>query len=153
MSSPTASPAPSRRTPRLHEQAHPAATALRIGALLTLVLAATPAPAGSPFEGRYQGRGDGRVDLQVFDLGDGSGVHFVVAGTAVPNECTGELRGLANRGGQWGLVLTRKESGSEEACTLTLRFGSDRKRVRVEEQGCGDFHGTSCAFGGDLTRR
>ncbi|GJE41587.1 hypothetical protein [Methylobacterium soli] len=153
MSSPVPYPAPSRSTPRLRGQAHPAAIALRLGALLTFLLAAAPAHADSPFEGRYQGRGDGRLDLQVFDLGDGSGAHFVVAGTAVPNECTGELRGLAKPSGQGSLVLTRKESGSEEACTLTLRFGPDRKRARMEEQGCGDFHGTSCAFDGALTRR
>ncbi|TXN82707.1 hypothetical protein [Methylobacterium sp. WL8] len=121
--------------------------------LIALALVAPPARADSPFEGRYQGRGEGRLDLQVFELGDGSGAHFVVASTALPNECTGELRGLAKPGGPGALVLTRKETGSEEVCTLTLRFGSDRKRVRAEEQGCGDFHGTSCAFNGALTRR
>lgn len=121
--------------------------------MLALTLAAAPAHADSPFEGRYQGRGDGRLDLHVFEFGDGSGAHFVIAETAIPNECTGELRGLAKPGRAGALVLTRKEKGSDEACTLTLRFGPDRKRVRVEEQGCGDFHGASCAFGGALARR
>lgn len=129
----------------------PATAALRLAVLLALVPA--PVRAEAPLEGRYQGRGEGRLDLQVFELRDGSGAHFIVAGTAIPNECTGELRGLARPSGQGALVLTRKENGSEEACTLTLRFGPDRKRVRMEEQGCSDFHGTSCAFGGALTRR
>lgn len=120
---------------------------------MLLALAAAPARAESPFEGRYQGRGEGRLNLQVFELGDGSGAHFVVAGTAIPNACTGELRGLAKPGGSGALVLIRRESGSEEVCALTLRFGPDRKRVQMEERDCGDFHGTSCAFDGALTRR
>ncbi len=49
-------------------------------------------------------------------------------------------------------MLTRKDKGSDETCTLTLRFSPDRKRVRIEERRCGNFHGTSCAFGGALTR-
>ncbi|MDP4006320.1 hypothetical protein [Methylobacterium sp. NEAU K] len=153
MSNPFPSAAPSCCTPRLREQAPPTATALRLGALLTLVLAAALTHAESPFEKRYQGRGDGRLDFQLFELGDGSGAHFVVADTAIPNECTGEPRGLATPGGPRALVLTRKPSGSEEACTLRLRFGPNAERVRAEEQGCGDFHGASCAFGGALTRR
>lgn len=153
MSSPFRHPAPNRRMPHLRGRVHPVAAALRLGALLAFTLAAAPSRAESPFEGRYQGRGEGRLDLQVFELGDGSGTHFVIAGTAIPNECTGELRGLTKPAGARALVLTNKEKGSEEACTLTLRFDPDRKRVRMEEQGCGDFHGTSCAFGGALTRR
>lgn len=147
-------PIPIRRAPFLCGRADPITTALGLGVLLSLTLATAPAQAaGSPFEGRYQGRGEGRLDLQVFDLGDGSGTHFVVANTAMLNQCTGELRGLAKPGGPRALILTRKESGSEDVCTLSLRFGSDRKRVQIEEQGCGDFHGTSCAFDGVLTRR
>ncbi|KQP07884.1 hypothetical protein ASF28_12350 [Methylobacterium sp. Leaf99] len=121
--------------------------------LLTFALVAASAHAESTFEGRYQGRGDGRLNLQVFDLGDGRGAYFVVADTAIPNECTGELRGLAITNGVGALVLTRKKKGSEEACILTLRFGPVRKRVRIEEHGCDGFHGTSCAFIGALTRR
>ena len=153
MSSPCRHPAPNRRMLHLRGRVHPVAAALRLGALLALTLAAAPARADSPFEGRYQGRGEGRLGLQVFELGDGSGAHFVIAGTAIPNECTGELRGLAKPSGSGTLVLTRKEKGSEEACTLTLRLGPNAKRVRMEEQGCGDFHETSCAFDGALTRR
>ncbi|MCY1644016.1 hypothetical protein [Methylorubrum sp. SL192] len=141
------------RRPRVRRHMHAATTALRFGVLVALAVTAMPAHADSPFEGHYQGRGEGRLDLQVFELGDGSGTHFVVAETAIPNECTGELRGLAKPGGAGVLTLNRKGSGSEEICALTLRFGSDRKRVRMEEQGCGDFHGTSCAFAGALTRR
>lgn len=129
----------------------PATAALRLAVLLALVPA--PVRAESPFEGRYQGRGEGRLDLQVFEFGDGSGSHFVVAGTAIPEQCTGALRGLAKPAGPGALMLTSKDSGSDEVCTLTLRFGPDRKRVRMEERGCGDFHGTSCAFDGALTRR
>jgi hypothetical protein len=114
-----------------------------------------PALAESKLEGRFKRRGEGRVDLQVFALGTKGpdDEHFVVAGTAIPSECTGELCGLAEPGGTGVLVLTLKEKGLEEACILTLRYGPDRKRVRVEEQGCSDFHGTSCALGGALIRR
>ncbi|WP_298951127.1 hypothetical protein [uncultured Methylobacterium sp.] len=153
MSSPLLFLAPSRSASRLRQQTHTTAIALRLGALLTLVLIAAPVHAESPFEGRYQGRGEGRLNLQVFNLGDGSGTHFVVAETAIPNECTGELRGLAKSGGAGVLLLTRKVSDSEKICTLTLRLSSDRKRVRMEEKNCGDFHGTSCAFDGAMTRR
>lgn len=152
MSSPSRHTVSNHYAPRSRGHAHPGTIALRIGTLLAFALAA-PAWADSSFEGRYQGRGDGRLDLRVFEFGDGSGAHFVIVETAIPNECTGELRGLAKPGGMGALVLTRKEKGADEACNLILRFGSDRKRVRVEEQGCGDFHGTSCAFGGTLTRR
>ncbi|CAO4132636.1 hypothetical protein [Methylorubrum extorquens] len=141
------------RRPRVRRQMHATRTVLRLGVLVALTVTAMPAQADSPFEGRYQGRGEGLLNLLVFELGDGSGTHFVVAEMAIPNECTGELRGLAKSGSAGVLVLSRKGSDSEEICTLTLRFGSDRKRVRMEEQGCGDFHGTSCAFAGALTRR
>ena len=88
----------------------------------------------------------------MFEFGDCSGAHFVVVGTAIPDQCTGELRGLAKPGDPGALMLTRKDKGSDETCTLTLRFSRDRKRVRIEERRCGNFHGTSCAFGGALTR-
>ena len=139
-----------QRTPRHRRLAHLVTIAPRFGILMSLAFATVPAQAVSPFEGRYKGRGEGRLDLQVFELGDGSGAHFVVAGTAIPDQCTGELRGLAKPGGPGALMLTRKDKGSDETCTLTLRFGPDRKRV--QERRCGDFHGTSCAFDGALTR-
>lgn len=152
---PTASrnPTPIRRKLRHRGPAHPAATALGLGVLMSLALARAAAKAEAPFEGRYHGRGEGRLDLQVFEFGDGSRNHFVVAGTAIPDQCTGELRGLAKPAGPGALELTRKDSGADEVCTLTLRFGSDCKRVRMEERGCGDFHGPACAFDDALTRR
>lgn len=153
MNSASQHPTATHSTLRLHRPAHPATPALRLGALALLALTAAPARAESPFEGRYQGRGEGQLDLQVFEFGDGSGSHFVVAGTAIPDQCTGELRGLAKPAGPGALALTRKDSGSDETCTLTLRFGPDHKRVRMEERGCSDFHGPACAFDGALTRR
>jgi hypothetical protein len=132
---------------------HAATTALRFGVLVALVVTAVPAQADSRFEGRYQGRGEGRLSLKVFEARDGTDAHFVIAETAVPDVCTGELIGIGRRSGPSTLVSSHKASGSDEACTLTLRFGSDRKRVRMEGHGCGDFHGTSCAFVGALTRR
>lgn len=153
MPSPSRHPTPIRRTLRRRGPAHLVTTALRLGLLISLGLAAEPVRAGSPFDGRYQGRGEGRLDLQVFEFGDGSGSHFVVANTAIPDQCTGELRGLAKAAGPGALALTHKDSGSDETCTLTLRFGPERRRVRMEERGCSDFHGSACAFDGTLTRR
>lgn len=153
MPSPSRRPTPIRRTTRHNRRVHPITTALRLGVLMALALATASARAEPPFEGRYQGSGEGRLDLQVFEFGDGSGSHFVVAGTEIPEQCTGELRGLAKPAGPGALVLTRKDRGLDDTCTLTLRFGPDRRRVRMEERGCGDFHGTSCAFDGALTRR
>lgn len=122
-----------------------------LGALIALVGA--PASAVSPFEGRYQGRGEGQLALQVFALGDGSDTYFVLAETALMNQCTGDLRGLARPSGPMTLVLRKTEPSAEEACTLTLRFSADRARVRMEEKDCSDYHGAACAFDGSLKRR
>lgn len=118
MSTASRHPNPIRRTHRHRDPAAPALTAFRLGMLLSLALAAAPARAEAPLEDRYQGRGDGRVDLQMFEFGDGSGARFVITGTAIPNECTGELRGLAKTGSAGALVLSLKDKGSDEACTL-----------------------------------
>lgn len=139
--------------PRVRRHMHAATTALWLGVLVALAVTAMPAQADSPFEGRYQGRGEGRFSLKVFEARDGTDAHFVIAETAVPNVCTGEFTGIGRRCGPSTLVSSHKASDSEEVCTLALRFGSDRKSVRMEEQGCGDFHGASCAFAGGLIRR
>ncbi len=126
-------------------------SALVLGLLITL--AGAPAFAASQFEGRYQGRGEDQLALQVFALDDGSDAHFVLAETALPNQCTGDLRGLARPSGPMTLVLRKTEPGAEEACTLTLRFSVDHARVRMEETGCSYYHGAACAFEGSLRRR
>ena len=141
------------RRPRVRRYMHATTTALRLGVVIALTVTAMPAQADPPFEGRYQGRGEGRLSLKVFEARDGTDTHFEIAETAVPNVCTGELIGIGRRSGPSTLVSSHKASDSEEVCTLTLRFGSNSKRVQMEEQGCGDFHGTSCAFVGALTRR
>ena len=129
----------------------PRTSTVALGALIAL--AGAPALAASPFEGRYQGRGEGQLALQVFALDDGSDAHFVLAETALMNQCTGDLRGLARPSGPMTLVLRKTEPGAEEACTLTLRFSADRARVRLEERGCSTYHGATCAFDGSLKRR
>ncbi|GJD91399.1 hypothetical protein BHAOGJBA_4947 [Methylobacterium hispanicum] len=118
-----------------------------------MALAGAPASAASPFEGRYQGRGEGQLALQVFALDDGSDAHFVLAETALMNQCTGDLRGLARPSGPMTLVLRKTEPGAEETCTLTLRFSADRARARMEERDCSTYHGAACAFDGSLKRR
>lgn len=145
-------PRPSALLPRVrpvHFQRR--TSALALGVLITL--AGAPASAASPFEGRYQGRGEGQLALQVFALDDGSDTHFVLAETALPNQCTGDLRGLARPSGPMTLVLRKTEPGAEETCTLTLRFSADRARVRMEEKDCSTYHGAACAFDGSLKRR
>lgn len=130
-----------------------ATTALRLGVLLSVTLAAAPASATSPFEGRYQGRGEGRLDLQVFESGDGSDAHLVIAETTIPNECTGEVRGLASRSSAGTLRLRKRSADAETTCEITLRYSPDYARVEMSADGCGDFHGTSCNFIGALKRR
>lgn len=139
------------RMPRLCRQAHPVTIALQLGVVLTL--AAAPAHADSPFEGRYQGRGEGRLTLKVSARGTaGSSAGYTVdAFTGIPNACSGTISGVARRVDSDTLRLSMK--GDETVCEITLRFASDRKRVSMEEQGCSDFHGPACAFDGALTRR
>lgn len=146
MPQPSTAPLPVRSVPFQRRT-----SALVLGVLIALVGA--PAFAASPFEGRYQGRGEGQLALQVFALDDGSDTHFVLAETALPNQCTGDLRGLARPSGPMTLVLRKTEPGAEETCTLTLRFSADRARVRMEEKDCSTYHGTACAFDGSLKRR
>lgn len=121
--------------------------------LLLAALISAPALAVSPFEGQYQGRGEGRLQLRVFEVGDGTGAHFIIAETAIPNACTGELIGMGRPSGAGVLILHQTDSDADEVCTLTLRFSPDGKRVRMTPQGCGYFHGTSCDFDGELSRR
>ncbi|MEA1835138.1 hypothetical protein U8607_23920 [Methylobacterium durans] len=120
---------------------------------LLIALSTESALAISPFEGRYHGPGEGRLDLQMYKLGDGSDIHFVIAETTIPNECSGEVRGLAMASGQGTFVLRQKDKDGDEVCTLTLRFSPDGKRVRMTQQDCGNFHGASCDFVGTLKRR
>ena len=136
--------------------AHPVRSQLRTSAIILSVLstlASSPAFAASPFEGRYQRRGEGQLALQVFKLDDGSDAHFVLAETALMNQCTGDLRGLARPSGPMTLVLRKMEPGAEETCTLILRFSADHAWVRMEEKGCSYYHGAACAFDGSLKRR
>jgi hypothetical protein len=147
MPCPSHRPAPSHPTPHLRGRTRFAA------ATLLLALAAAPARAEAPFEGRYQGRGEGRLSLTVSSRG-GAGpgaTHTIDAFTGIPNACSGTISGVARRVDADTLRLSVK--GDEAVCEITLRFGPDRKRVRMDEQECGNFHGPACAFDGTLTRR
>ncbi|RVU14180.1 hypothetical protein [Methylobacterium oryzihabitans] len=140
-----------RRMPHLHRLAHPTSTLLSLGMLFAI--SAAPAQANPSFEGRYQGRGEGRLTLKVSPRGKaGSAPTYAVdAFTGIPNACSGTVSGVARQIDTNTLRLSLP--GDEAACEITLRFGTDRKRVRMEEQGCSDFHGPACAFDGALTRR
>ena len=128
---------------------------IRCGALLLPLLAASPVLAVSPFEGRFQGRGEGKLSLQVFalDLAGSSDQHLVIAETTIPNECTGEVRGLAGKVSAGMLRLRKQGADAEAACEITLRYAPDHGRVEMTADGCDDFHGTSCDFVGTLKRR
>lgn len=143
---------PSARYPGLQRATTVCRVSLATAGLFITLLSA-PAFAASSFEGRYQGRGEGQLSLQVFALDDGSDTHFVLAETALMNQCTGDLRGLARPSGPMTLVLRKTDPGAEEVCTLTLRFSPDHARVRMEEKGCTYHHGMACAFDGSLKRR
>lgn len=124
------------------------------GLLVLVPLLTAPALAEPTFEGRFKGRGEGALDLQVFALGaDKPGEHLVIAETAIPNACTGEVRGVARRQGPGVLRLRKATDEPGQFCEITLRYGPDGKRVAMSAEGCGDFHGTACDFVGTLTRR
>ena len=116
---------------------------------------ASPALAESKLEGRFKGRGEGRLDLQVFALGTEGpdDEHLVIAGTGIPNECTGEVRGVARTVSTGTLRLRRKTDEPEQICEITLRYSPDFTRVEMTAERCSDFHGTSCDFVGSLKRR
>ncbi|WP_210168767.1 hypothetical protein [Methylobacterium sp. Leaf465] len=143
--------APIRRALHLHRPMHSIPTLMCLGVLLAISV--TPIQANPSFEGHYQGRGEGRLTITVSSLGQaGPAVTYSVeAFTGITNACSGTVSGAARRIDTDTLRLSLK--GDEAACELTLRFGADRKRVRMEEQGCGDFHGPACSFDGALTRR
>lgn len=121
-----------------------------IGGLLT-----SNAYADRRLEGRFQGRGDGRLELQVLALNtDGeSGSYLVIADTAIPNQCTGEVRGTAKKLDASTLRLRVKADEPNEFCEITVRYNGYRSRVQVTSENCGHFHGPSCDFGGTLKRR
>ncbi|GJE19297.1 hypothetical protein [Methylobacterium marchantiae] len=121
-----------------------------IGALLT-----STAYADLRLEGRFQGRGDGRLELRVLALNtDGdSGAYLVIADTAIPNQCTGEVRGTARKLDTSTLRLRAKTDDPNEFCEITVRYSGDRSRVQVTSENCDHFHGPSCDFGGTLKRR
>ncbi|MBY0251304.1 MAG: hypothetical protein K2X54_07970 [Methylobacterium organophilum] len=116
---------------------------------------ASPAIAQTPLEGRFQGRGEGRLDLQVYALSTDrpENEHLVIAETAIPNTCTGEVRGLARREGARVLRLRKPSSEPDQVCEVTLRYSTDGQRVAMSAERCGDFHGTLCDFAGSLKRR
>ncbi|AMB47580.1 hypothetical protein [Methylobacterium sp. AMS5] len=140
-----------RRMAHLHRLVSPTSTLLSLSMLLAVAVA--PAQANPSFEGRYQGRGEGRLTLKVSPHGKAgsTATYSIDAFTGIPNACSGTVSGVADRIDANTLRLSLK--GEEAACEITLRFGADRKRVRMDEQGCGDFHGPACAFEGALTRR
>lgn len=118
-------------------------------------LLSSPAFAEVPLEGRFRGQGEGRLDLQVYALGtNGPGdEHLVIAETAIPNACTGEVRGIARRQGA-GVLRLRKPSGEpDQVCKVTLHYSPEGKRVAMTAAGCCGFHGTSCDLVGRLKRR
>lgn len=127
----------------------------RTASLIVLAtLLSAPAFAESSLEGRFQGRGEGKLDLQVYALGtDKPDEHLVIAETAIPNECTGEVRGVARKQGTGVLRLRKLTDEPDQVCEVTLRYSPDGKRVAMTAAGCGDFHGTSCDFVGSLKRR
>lgn len=133
--------------------AHSRHCTLELVVLATLL--ASPAFAQAPLQGRFQGPGEGKLDLQVYALGiDGPGdEHLVIAETAIPNECTGEVRGVAHRQGAGVLRLRKPSSEPDQVCEITLRYSPDGQRVAMSAEQCGDFHGTSCDFVGSLKRR
>lgn len=126
-----------------------------LGLIVLATLLASPAYAQSPLEGRFQGRGEGKLDLQVYALStDGPGdEHLVIAATAIPNECSGEVRGVASRQGAGVLRLSKRSGETNQVCEVTLRYSPDGKHVAMTAERCGDFHGTSCDFVGSLKRR
>ena len=124
-------------------------------ALLALLCVAEPAHSEPRLEGRYQGRGEGLLTLRVADVSTDLNrpEYYVTADTAVPNECTGSVGGLAALINPGTLRLRRKDEGSEETCEVTLRFSPDRSRVTMSAQSCSHFRGMSCDFAGALKRR
>lgn len=140
-------------TPRPARSAHSRPRTLELIILATLLT--SPALAQTPLEGRFQGRGEGRLDLQVYALStDGPGdEHLVIAETAIPNACTGEVRGVAHRQGAGVLRLRKPSSEPDQVCEVTLRYSPDGQRAAMSAEQCGDFHGTSCDFVGSLKRR
>lgn len=121
-----------------------------VGSLLT-----SNAYADLRLEGRFQGRGDGRLELRVLALNtEGeSGSYLVIADTAIPNQCTGEVRGTARKQDASTLHLRVKADDPNEFCEITVRYNGDRSRVQVTSENCDHFHGPSCDFGGTLKRR
>lgn len=108
--------------------ARPASSKARMLKLIVLAtFLASPAIGQTPLEGRFQGRGEGRLDLQVYALStDGpENEHFVIAETAIPNTCTGEVRGIARRQGARVLRLRKPSSEPDQVCEVTLRYSPD----------------------------
>ncbi|MCJ2132391.1 hypothetical protein [Methylobacterium sp. E-045] len=126
-----------------------------IGLAAIASLLASNAYADLRLEGRFQGRGDGRLEVQVhaLDTEGESGAYLVIADTAIPNQCTGEVRGTARKLDASTLRLRAKTDDPNEFCEITLRYNGDRSRVLVTSENCDHFHGPSCDFGGALKRR
>ncbi|GJD93145.1 hypothetical protein [Methylobacterium iners] len=106
-------------------------------------------------DGEFRGRGEGRLTLQVFALDDPSpvaGAYFVSLQTALPNRCTGQVTGIARTSAPLTLTLRQKPDEDGDTCEVVLRYTSDGKGLRVDENACGNWHGRECAFEGKLTR-
>ncbi|KQP48918.1 hypothetical protein ASG40_20095 [Methylobacterium sp. Leaf399] len=124
-------------------------------ALLALLCFSEQAQSEPRLEGRFQGRGEGLLTLRVADVSTEPNrpEYYVTTDTAVPNECTGSVGGLATLINPGTLRLRQKGEGSEQTCEVTLRFSPDRSRVTMSAQNCSDYHGMSCDFAGALKRR
>lgn len=96
-----------------------------------------------PIAGLWRGRLEGDGEMQITATRDGFDVVLDVSS----ENCAGNIEGSAQLNGK---ILTLRKKESNQNCIITANFNNDQ--VKVSEDDCMLYHGTTCGFSGMLEK-
>lgn len=108
---------------------------------------------GDSWVGDYAGDGDGGGTQFAVRAGRVTGTYAVtgeLVGDGEAQGCAGEISGNATAAGS---RLTLVVPIPEDSMQCRVTFTRQGTRVQVEEENCSYFHGMSCGFSGNVSRR
>jgi hypothetical protein len=119
-------------------------------AMPVAVLAQVPPYAA---EGDFSGRGDGG-DMSLRTITADSDKGTVVAHVDVGAQgCAGDFVGIGQLKGNALRLSPFVKDSDNASCVVTVSFDKTGKKAKVSEDGCTSFHGASCGFDGQVTKK
>jgi hypothetical protein len=119
---------------------------LFIATVTAFVAAPSLAAEAAGFEGKYAShRGGYRQEAEIARAADGT---YTVEAVVGAEGCSGLFDGVGRIEGA-GLVAHITEK--DDACRLVI--SRTRTGIKIEEDGCTNWHGASCDFNGTLRKR